>query len=143
MAREPRSHGDLHLPRGAAALALSIATLGTPALAQPAPPPDAKESYDANCSSCHMPGGEGVEGQQPPLKGSRFVAGPPEALIRLLLEGAATRTDKRPAWPNEMPTFEDLKDDEIASILTYVRGSFGNKARAVTAAQVKAVRAKK
>ena len=47
------------------------------------------------------------------------------------------------AWPNEMPTFEDLRDDEIASILTYVRGSFGNKARAVTAAQVKAVRAKK
>jgi mono/diheme cytochrome c family protein len=64
-------------------------------------------------------------------------------LIRLVLEGSAWRTDKRPAWPNEMPTFEDLPDEEIAAVLTYVRGSFGNKAGPVTAAQVKAARAKK
>ena len=105
--------------------------------------PDAKDSYDTNCSSCHMPDGKGVPGQQPPLQGSRFVAGPPQPLIRLVLEGSAWRTDKRPTWPNEMPTFEDLRDEEIAAILTYVRGSFGNKAGAVTPAQVKAARAKK
>jgi mono/diheme cytochrome c family protein len=113
------------------------------AAATPAPPASGTALYDANCSACHMPGGEGVPGQQPPLRLSKFAAGPPEALIRLMLEGAATRTDKRKTWPNEMPTFEDLPDDEIASILTYVRSSFGNKARAVTAAQVAALRPKK
>jgi mono/diheme cytochrome c family protein len=122
-------------------LALTLAAAS--AAAAPAPPASGKELYDANCSACHMPDGEGVPEQQPPLRLSKFAAGPPDALIRMLLEGTATRTDKRKTWPNEMPTFEDLPDDEIASILTYVRGSFGNKARAVTAAQVTALRPKK
>jgi mono/diheme cytochrome c family protein len=91
-----------------------------------------------------MPAGAGVAGQQPALaRGNKFVSGDPVALIRMLLEGSATRTDKRPAWPNEMPTFEDLTDAEIADVLTYVRGSFGNKAGPVTAAQVAAVRGKR
>ena len=40
-----------------------------------------------------------------------------------------------------MAPHPDLTDQEIADVLTYVRNSFGNKASAVTAAQVKAVRA--
>jgi mono/diheme cytochrome c family protein len=118
-------------------------TLAAGSLAAAPAPPDGKALYDANCSACHMVAGEGVPGQQPPLRLSRFAAGPPEALIRLLLEGSASRTDKRQSWPNEMPTFEDLPDDEIAATLTYVRASFGNKARPVAPAQVKAVREKK
>ncbi len=39
-----------------------------------------------------------------------------------------------------MPPQAHLKDDEIAKILTYVRSNFGNKANAVTATEVKAVR---
>jgi mono/diheme cytochrome c family protein len=35
-----------------------------------------------------------------------------------------------------------LKDKEIADVLTYVRNSFGNKASAVTVAEVKKVRGK-
>ena len=131
------------MTRLAGVFAFVAVAAAAPALAQASPPVDAKDSYDANCSSCHMPDGKGVPGQQPPLQGSRFLAGPPQQLIRLVLEGSAWRTDKRPAWPNEMPTFEDLPDDEIAAVLTYVRGSFGNKAGPVTAAQVKAARPKK
>ena len=33
-----------------------------------------------------------------------------------------------------------LKDDEIASVLTYVRNTFGNEAEPISPAQVKAVR---
>jgi mono/diheme cytochrome c family protein len=42
-----------------------------------------------------------------------------------------------------MPPHDFLKDQEIADVLTYVRSNFGNKASAVTAAEVKAERAKK
>ena len=38
-----------------------------------------------------------------------------------------------------MPQMQ-LTDDEIASILTYVRNSWGNKGDLVTAAQVKSAR---
>lgn len=131
------------MTRSLATLALLIAAAGPLAAAEPSPPRDGKTLYEENCSACHMTNGRGVVGQQPPLRLSRFAAGPPEAFIRLLLEGSATRTDKRRAWPNEMPTFEDLPDDDVAAILTHVRSSFGNKARAVTAAQVAALRPKK
>ena len=33
-----------------------------------------------------------------------------------------------------------LKDEEIASVLTFVRNNFGNKADPITAAEVKAIR---
>jgi mono/diheme cytochrome c family protein len=41
-----------------------------------------------------------------------------------------------------MPGHEYMTDQQIADVLTYVRNSFGNKAKAVTVAEVKAVRAK-
>ena len=108
-----------------------------------AEPERGKAVYDEACSSCHMPAGTGVAGQQPALQANRFATGDPVALIRLVLEGSSWRKDKRQSWPNEMPTFEDLTDADIADVLTFVRGSFGNKASPVTAAQVAAVRARK
>jgi mono/diheme cytochrome c family protein len=41
-----------------------------------------------------------------------------------------------------MPAFDSLSDEDIASILTYVRKTFGKGASAVTPAQVKAQRPK-
>jgi mono/diheme cytochrome c family protein len=41
---------------------------------------------------------------------------------------------------NEMPSQADLKDRRIANLLTYIRNNFGNKAAAITADEVKAVR---
>jgi mono/diheme cytochrome c family protein len=40
-----------------------------------------------------------------------------------------------------MPPVAGVSDGDIADVLTYVRQSFGNQANAVTADQVKAVRA--
>ena len=42
-----------------------------------------------------------------------------------------------------MTAFEGLlNDDEMASVLTYIRNSFGNKASAIQPNQVKKIRAK-
>jgi mono/diheme cytochrome c family protein len=41
-----------------------------------------------------------------------------------------------------MAPHPDLTDQQIADVLTYVRNNFGNKATAITAAEVKAIRAK-
>ncbi len=43
-------------------------------------------------------------------------------------------------YSNNMAPQANLKDQEIADVLTYIRNSFGNKAGAVTAVEVKAVR---
>ncbi|MBC7654871.1 MAG: cytochrome c, partial [Oligoflexus sp.] len=46
-------------------------------------------------------------------------------------------------YTNPMPAVNYLSDQQIADVLTYVRNSFGNKASAISAAEVKTVRAKK
>ena len=45
-------------------------------------------------------------------------------------------------YHNVMAPHDFLTDQEIADVLTYVRNSCGNKAKAVTVPEVKAVRAK-
>jgi len=44
-------------------------------------------------------------------------------------------------YANNMPAQNYLTDQQIADVLTYVRGSFGNKASAISSAEVKTVRA--
>jgi len=41
-----------------------------------------------------------------------------------------------------MASHADLKDQQIADVLTYIRNSWTNKASAVSVAEVKAIRAK-
>jgi len=43
-------------------------------------------------------------------------------------------------YNSAMPPNVAMTDEEIASVLTYVRSNFGNKADAITADQVKALR---
>ena len=78
----------------------------------------------------------------PPLINTSYVLGDKEQLIGIVLKGLKNVKIEDETYTNPMPSFKQLKDQEIADVLTYVRNSFGNKASAVTAADVKAVRAK-
>lgn len=112
----------------AAALALTSATFAQ----APAPAPTGESLYLDNCSACHQADGAGVKGAFPALAGDPFVQGDRDALAGVLLKGRGG-----------MPTFkDDLNDADLATILTYVRSSWGNKASAITPEAVAAVRAK-
>lgn len=101
------------------------------ASAQTTPAATGESLFQDNCSACHQANGQGVKGAFPALAGDPFVTGDPNAVIGVVLKGRGG-----------MPTFkDDLKDPDIAAILTYVRGAWGNKASAVTPAQVAAGRA--
>jgi mono/diheme cytochrome c family protein len=116
--------------------------------APPKPAAAAAESpggklYALACATCHMPDGSGVPGLQPALVGSKVVAGPPATVIKVLLLGPEKALPAHKATSgNQMPQFDSLSDEEIASIATYVRKTFGKGASAVTPAQVKAQRPK-
>ena len=82
--------------------------------------------------------------QFPPLAGSEWVTESPDRLIALTLHGLLGPIDvkgKHYLGLVPMTPFKGLNDEEIASVLTYVRNSFGNKASVVEPDQVKAVRA--
>lgn len=97
--------------------------------------------YLQQCLACHQADASGVPNMNPPLIKTRQVLGDKTALIRIVLNGLKGVDIDGDSFNGVMAPHPDLTDLEIADVLTYVRNSFGNKASAVTVAQVKAVRA--
>lgn len=82
----------------------------------------------------------------PPLAGSDWINAPkPDRVIRFVLQGITglLNVNGKPFTTPApiMPPQNTLTDKQIADVLTYVRNSFGNKASAVSADQVAAIRA--
>lgn len=101
---------------------------------------------DGYCNTCHQADGKGLESSGfPPLKGSQWVTGSEDRLIKLVLKGLygpiVVNGKKYPGQVPMTPYEGMLKDDEVASVLTYVRNAFGNKAPAVSPEKVKEIRA--
>jgi len=101
-----------------------------------------KKLYEQYCLTCHQADGSGVPKMNPPLIKTSYVSGDKKKLVQWVLRGS---TESIPidgkTYSNNMPPQDYLKDEEIADILTYVRSSFGNKASAITATEVKSIRA--
>jgi len=94
-----------------------------------------------NCMSCHQKDGEGVPGAYPPLAGSEWVGGSAEVLAGIVLHGLeGSITVLGEPYNNAMPGWGRLSDEQIAAVLTYVRGSFGNRSAPVSAELVATVR---
>jgi cytochrome c6 len=84
--------------------------------------------FAKNCAACHQASGKGIPGAFPALAGNAFVQGPAAEVATVLLKGRGG-----------MPDFSSgLGDQDIALVLSYVRGSWGNQA-APMAADVVAV----
>jgi mono/diheme cytochrome c family protein len=94
-----------------------------------------------NCMACHQSDGLGVAGNYPPLDGSGWVTGKPETLAALLLHGLEGEIDVLGERYNGiMPPWSHLNDEQIASVMTYVRASWSNSAEDVSPDLVTAVR---
>jgi len=88
--------------------------------------PDGKALFLKNCAACHQASGKGIPGAFPALAGNKFVTGDHAEVAGVLLKGRGG-----------MPDFsENVSDADMAAILTYVRASWGNKADALTEAEV-------
>lgn len=90
--------------------------------------------YATFCMPCHQSSGKGFARVFPPLAGNPTVVDPnPASLINLLLDGAVTaRVDTAPT-DYHMPGYGwTLEDQELANLLTFIRGSWGNRAAPVT-----------
>lgn len=100
--------------------------------------------YTKVCLPCHMADGGGVPNMNPPLIQTSYVLGDKTKLIRIVLYGMNERVPiDGDYYSNNMAPHNDLTNQQIADVLTYVRNSFGNKASAVTLTEVKQVRLKK
>ena len=102
-----------------------------------------QQVYRQYCVSCHQYNGEGDGTRFPPVKNSDWVAGDKTRLINVVLNGLdAPINVNGKAFSSIMPAHAFLKDEEIASVLTYLRQHFNNLADSVTAKNVMQVRNK-
>ena len=73
--------------------------------------------YQNNCSSCHMPSGEGLAGTFPAITASPLVTGDINGQIDLMLKGKGM-----------MPGFAQmLSPVDFAAVVTYTRNALGNQ----------------
>jgi mono/diheme cytochrome c family protein/glucose/arabinose dehydrogenase len=94
-----------------------------------------REVYRNICQACHQPDGRGQEKLAPSLIASPLaLAENPEIPARILLNGKEGPIGLMP------PIGSALTDDQIASVLTYVRREWGNEATPVDPALVKTMR---
>ena len=97
------------------------------------------------CTACHQETGQGIPGAFPPLAGSSWVTGPAARPIAIVLHGLQgplkVGKDTYNGVMIAYGTGQPMTDAEVAAVVTYIRTSWGNKATAVTAAQVAQVRA--
>lgn len=109
-----------------AAPATTAAPAAAEAPAKPASPEDAMKAamergekiYLNTCAVCHQPAGTGMPPTFPALKGSPMVIGPAADHINRVVHGKTGTA---------MQAFkEQLKDEEIADVVTYERNAWGN-----------------
>jgi cytochrome c oxidase subunit 2 len=80
---------------------------------------EGEKVYAANCVACHQANGKGLPGTFPPLEGSKLANGPKADHINIVMNGKTGTA---------MAAFKHLSDVQIASVVTYERNSWGNKA---------------
>ena len=89
--------------------------------------------FDTNCKVCHQANGKGIPGTFPALDGSKVVTGPKPDHLNIVMNGKAGTA---------MVAFsKQLSDVELASVITYERNAWGNRAGdAIQLSEVKALR---
>ena len=146
--REVILHSTSHLT-DADLKAMAVYLKSLPPIEPPAGPQasdqqlaDGELVYTVHCGSCHLPTGLGSDGLGVTLHQNPIVqAADPASLINVILYGphlpeAPFSVDRSP-----MKMFgKRLSDVDIAAVATYLRANFGNRAGAVTPAQVEAQR---
>ncbi len=112
--------------------AFVIALAAQTCLAAHAQQPDGRAIFEAQCVACHQPNGKGVPGNFPPLAGNADIFLARDYPARVVLFGLSGKIQVGGhSFDGAMPPLGDtLKDAEIAAVVNYVRGAFGNKALA-------------
>jgi nitrite reductase (NO-forming) len=99
-----------------------------------------KEIFGTTCFACHQSEGQGIPSTFPPLAKSDYLNADPKRAIKTILHGLSGEiTVNGHKYNNVMPS-QNLSDDEIANVMTYIYNSWGNNKTDVTPEMVKAQR---
>jgi mono/diheme cytochrome c family protein len=118
-----------------------ILTYLTTYMGQNPPPPakpeaetakaDGKTVFQQSCAPCHGADGQGQPGYFPPLAGNADLNKDRVLPVQIVLSGiSGPVTVKGQPYNGSMPAFDHLSNDEIAAVVNFVRGAWGNESKA-------------
>lgn len=95
-------------------------------------------TYQRHCVECHQASGQGIPPHYPPLAGNRAITTHSAVnAIRMVLNGGYPPSTSNNPRPYGMPPFRHiLNDDEVAAVVSYILGSWGNHEEPVSAIEV-------
>ncbi|WP_281636089.1 copper-containing nitrite reductase [Flavobacterium marginilacus] len=99
-----------------------------------------KAIFGTTCFACHQSEGQGVPHAFPPLAKSDFLNADPKRAIQVVIRGLSGEITVNGQKINSVMPSQNLSDEEIADVLTYVYSSWGNNKTVITPAMVKAQR---
>lgn len=94
------------------------------------------EIYSAQCMSCHMENGEGIEDVYPPLAKSDYLMADKERSIKNIIHGVTGEIVVNGKTYNMDMTGFALSDAEVSDVLNYIRNSWDNNGEPVTPEEV-------
>jgi nitrite reductase (NO-forming) len=98
--------------------------------------------FKTNCMACHQATGLGIPNAFPPLAKSDFLNQDKIRAIKTVTGGLQGKVVVNGHEFNGVMPAWSLSDEDIANVLTYIYGSWGNSGKEVTAEEVKAHRVK-
>ena len=135
--KEAEDYADLAMPASDASMATRALRVGDTGMR-------GSRVYLDNCNACHRSDGSGAQRTFPNLvKNEAVIAKDPISLIHVVLAGSAMPSTHTAPSALAMPDFGwRLSDEEVADVLSFVRGSWGNHAIMVSRDEVGRVRKK-
>jgi nitrite reductase (NO-forming) len=103
---------------------------------------EGKAIYSTYCSMCHQPTGQGIANVYPPLAKSDYLMAKTKDVIGFIKNGKQGEIVVNGKKYNQVMPAQPINDQQIVDVLNYVRNSWGNKGKAITLAEVKAVKKK-
>lgn len=97
--------------------------------------------YVEHCYACHRADGDGVPRIFPALNlNSAVLANNAQSVIQVTLEGGKMPDTPADRMAFTMPAFNHLSDDEVATIINFIRNSWNNTAPEIKAEEVAEIR---
>ncbi|SMD12740.1 DUF7133 domain-containing protein [Pedobacter nyackensis] len=105
--------------------------------------------FASSCQTCHAADGNGISSLAPPLNKSEWVTGDKDKLISIVLFGLTGpikvngHVYEAPEISADMPGIahsEEISDDDVAQVLSFIRGSWQNNAGKISIDEVAKLR---
>ncbi|MBZ0267853.1 nitrite reductase, copper-containing [bacterium] len=96
--------------------------------------------FNRTCFACHQASGLGIPGVFPPLAGSDYLKADIDRAISGVIYGQQGKLVVNGKEYNGLMTPQNLNDEEIANVVTFVLNSWGNVGEAITPDRVTRVR---